>query len=428
MKTFFKWVVRLIAGLIGFVALVLATVFVLDSAILRNLFGGPPMGVVTETSRNGPQETVAGTESDVPSAPADMFDPAALSAAEEYAARTDSVALIVYQGGAIRYEKYWAGYDRNTITDPFSSHKTVMALLMGAAIADGYVKSVDEPVATYIPEFAKDDRKTIRIRDLLQMSSGIEVPRFGGWTSLRINVGSDLTSVVQGLQAEKPPGTEFQYTNGSAELAGIVIQNAVGKRYAQYLAERLWSRIGAAPAAVWLDREGGMPRTFCCLYTTGRSWLQVGRLILNQGRVGDDQVIPAEWIRAMTTPAATNPNYGFQIWLGSPPGKERRYNDKTVKAFHSEPFVANDIVYIDGFGGQRVYIVPSKELIIVRTGRAQFEWDDAVIPNAILRGLKLPAAGGDTANPASASDAGGSPSAQPAASGANATNAAGVAP
>ena len=91
----------------------------------------------------------------------------------------------------------------------------------------------------------------------------------------------------------------------------------------------------------------------------------------------------------MTTPAATNPNYGYQVWLGSPPGTERKYNDKTVKAFHSEPYVAADIRYIDGFGGQRVYMVPSQELIIVRTGEAVFDWDDAVIPNAILRGLRV---------------------------------------
>ena len=99
-------------------------------------------------------------------------------------------------------------------------------------------------------------------------------------------------------------------------------------------------------------------------------------------------MVPAEWISAMTTPAVTNPNYGLQIWLGSPPGKERKYNDKSVKAFHSEPFVAKDMIYIDGFGGQRVYMVPSQELIVVRTGEALLDWDDAIIPNAILRGVR----------------------------------------
>jgi CubicO group peptidase (beta-lactamase class C family) len=404
MRRLFGWLLRVVLGVLGLIAISLATVHVLDDAILRNLFGSPGPSVVTETQRSQPQETVPGTEREIPSALPDMFDPAALAAAEAYAASTDSVALLVYQGGAIRYEKYWAPFDRNTRTDSFSGHKTVMGLLMGAAIADGYIQSVDDPVAKYLPEFANDARKAIKVRDLLQMSSGLEVPRFGGWTSLRINLGSDLTGTVLGLQSIEPPGRNFQYTNGSAQLAGVVIQRAVGQRYAQYLSTRLWSRIGAPEAAVWLDREAGMPRTFCCIYTTARGWLQVGRLILNRGRVGDEVVVPEDWIRQMTTPAPTNPNYGMQIWLGSPPGKERRYNDKTIKAVHSEPFAVDDMIFIDGFGGQRVYIVPSRDLIIIRTGKALLDWDDAKLPNAILRGLSAeavvaPAEGAPTTAP-----------------------------
>ncbi len=392
MRFLFRWLFRIVLGVIALIGVTLLAVYVGDRAILPNLFGGPGVGVVTQTQRNQPQEAVPGTEQEIPSGPADMFDPAALAKAEAYAAQNDSVALLVFQGGALRYEKYWAPWDRNTRTDSFSGHKTVMGLLMGAAIADGFVKSLDEPAANYIPEFRSDARREIRIRDLLQMSSGLEVPRFGGWTSLRINLGSDLAGTVTRLQSVEPPGKRFQYTNGSAQLSGLLIQNATGKRYAEYLSERLWSRIGAPPASLWLDREEGLPRIFCCIYTTARGWMQVGRLMLNQGKVGEDQVVPAEWIRAMTTPASTNPNYGLMTWLGSPPGTERIYNDKTVKAFHSEPFVVDDIFFIDGFGGQRVYMVPSRDLIIVRTGRAIQKWDDALIPNAILRGMRAPSA------------------------------------
>lgn len=384
-----KGLLWLVAVVIGLVVLALVAAYVADPAVLRNTFFGPSFGSVTQTERSLPQEVVPGIErDDIPQGPPDTIEPAALAAAEAYAAQTHSVALLVYHRGALRYEKYWPGYDRNTRTDPFSAHKTVMGLLFGAAIADGFIKSVDEPAANWLPEWRNDARREIRIRDLLQMSSGLELPVFGTWRGLRITLGSDLPDSVLGLKAEMPPGTDFQYSNANAQLLGMVLQQATGKRYAQYLSERLWSRIGAPPAAVWLDREGGMPRTFCCLYTTARGWLQVGRLIQDGGRSGGEQVIPEAWIREMTTPAPTNPNYGYQIWLGSPPGKERKYNDKTVKAFHSEPFVAADIRYIDGFGGQRVYVIPSQELIIVRTGEAKLDWDDALIPNAILRGLR----------------------------------------
>jgi CubicO group peptidase (beta-lactamase class C family) len=393
MRFVLKWLGILLLAIVAAIALGVAAAWFADPAVVRSLLFGPPLGVVTRTDLNQPQEAVPGIErDDVPTGPADVFEPQALAAAEAYAARTRSVSLLVYQGGAIRFEKYWPGYDRNTRTDPLSGHKTVLALLVGAAIADGYIKSVDEPVATYLPEWSHDARRQIRIRDLLQMSSGLEVPRFPGWRSLRITLGSDLPGAVMALNPERPPGTDFQYANANSQILGLVIQNATGKRYAAYLSERLWSRLGAPTAYLWLDREGGVPRTFCCLYTTARAWLDVGRLILDQGRIGADQIVPAAWIREMTTPARTNRNYGYQAWLGSPPGKERRYNDKTIKAFHSEPYLADDIVYIDGSGGQRVYIVPSKDLIVVRMGTGQTDWDDAVLPNTLIRGLR-PAAG-----------------------------------
>jgi CubicO group peptidase (beta-lactamase class C family) len=387
---------RVLLGLLALLLIVVLFYYFRDPAVMRRMLTGPGMGIVTETGKNSPQEAVLGIErDDIEVGPVGPIAADGLAAAESYATQTNSVALLVYHRGALRYEKYWPGFDRDSITDPFSAHKTVMGLLVGAAIADGYIGSIDEPASKYLTEWATDDRRTITIRQLLQMSSGLETPRFGTWTGLSVTLGSHLERTVLGLPLVKPPGTDFQYSNASSQLVGIILERATGKRYAQYLSERLWSRLGARTAHVWLDREGGLARTFCCIYTTARGWLRVGRLILEQGRVGGEQVVPDEWIREMTTPAPTNPNYGLQIWLGSPPGQQRRYNDKTVKAFHSEPFMAEDIIYIDGFGGQRVYIVPSQDLIIVRTGEARMDFDDSRIPNAVLRGLRPAEAGAE---------------------------------
>jgi CubicO group peptidase (beta-lactamase class C family) len=387
-----KWLKLLGKVLLGLLVVLIAIIlffYARDPAVFRRLLAGPGMGVVTETQRNSPKESVPGVErDDIVTGPADAFDPAALQAAEAYATQTNSVALLVYHRGALRHEKYWPGFDRDTITDPFSAHKTVMGLLVGAAIEDGFIESIDQPASIWLTEWAADSRRDITLRHLLQMSSGLDTPPFGTWTGFRITLGSELEKTVLGLSLAKPPGTDFQYSNASSQLVGIVLERATGKRYAQYLSERLWQRLGAPTAQVWLDREEGMARTFCCLYTTARSWLRVGRLIMDGGRVDGEQLVPESWIRAMTTPAPTNPNYGLQIWLGSPPGKERRYNDRTVKALHSESFARDDMIYIDGFGGQRVYIVPSEQLIIVRTGEALLDFDDAIIPNAILRGLR----------------------------------------
>jgi CubicO group peptidase (beta-lactamase class C family) len=193
---------------------------------------------------------------------------------------------------------------------------------------------------------------------------------------------------VFALRADKPHGSEFQYSNANSQLLLILLERATGKRYSSYLSSRLWQPLGAGDASLWMDREGGLPRGFCCLFATARDWLRVGRLMLEEGRVDGQQLVPAAWIAEMRRPAPANPNFGLHLWLGSPPGRERPYNDYAVKAVHSEPFAAPDIAYIDGFGGQRVYVVPSLQLVIVRLGKSRVDWDDAILPNAIIRAVR----------------------------------------
>jgi CubicO group peptidase (beta-lactamase class C family) len=373
-------IVVLLVLLVGLIVLM----WIADPAVPRNLLFGQPIGQPAAVERSQPQVLVPGASGTALSRGEANFDAAALQVAIDYAEQTESLALLIYQGGALRYERYWSGFDRDTRTNPNSMHKPVLALLVGAAIADGYIESVDTPAARWLPEWQDEARGRITLRQLLQMSSGLEIPVFGTWKSAKILFGSDLLAGVISLQAEQTPGTEYQYSNASSQLLAIIVERATGMPYAQYLSRRLWQPLGAGDAGLWLDREGGLPRGFCCLFATAEDWLRVGKLILDRGQVDGRELIPAEWIAAMLTPSPLNPNFGYQIWLGLPQGTERKYNDYTVKAYHSVPFLVEDVVYIDGFGGQRVYVVPSLELIIVRTGVSQTTWDDAVLVNSIV--------------------------------------------
>lgn len=310
-------------------------------------------------------------------------------ALKDYGAETESVALLVWHNGEILLEHYWPGYSQATLTDPASMHKTVMAMLMGIAIDQGLIKSVDEKAATWLTEWQDDPRNEITIKQLLQMASGLElVPfdpnPFGKY--FRTLLGTDIEPVFLGVPLEKTPGSEFAYSNVNAQALGILLQRAVGKRYAEFLSEALWSKLGVGDSYLWLDHEGGIPRTFCCQQTTARGWLQVGRLLVANGVLNGEQVVPADWLAQMMQPSPGNPNYGYQVWLGTEFVQERVYNPTvSVTAHHSEAFLADDIVYLDGFGGQRVYAIPSQQLVIVRTGIPQLDWDDARLPNTVLR-------------------------------------------
>jgi CubicO group peptidase (beta-lactamase class C family) len=392
MKKILGWILKgvggLLAALFGLIVTLMLMIWIADPTVLRNLVSGQSPTDPAGIEKSQPQEIVKGNPRDnIPTGVASWSDPRGITQAEQYADSTGSVALLIYHRGALRYEKYWPGFDRSTRTNPNSMHKTVLGLLVGAAIADGFIDSVDAPASKWITEWRGDERRKITVRDLLQMSSGLQVPIFGTWKSAKILFGSDLSAGVLGLPSVKSSGSEYQYSNANSQVLLILLERATGQRYSSYLSSRLWQRLGADDAALWMDREGGLPRGFCCLFATARDWLRVGRLFLDGGRVGDDQLVPTEWIADTVMPAPKNPNFGYQVWLGSPPSTERRYNDYTVKAFHSEPFAAKDLIYIDGFGGQRVYVIPSLQLVIVRTGKSATSWDDAVIPNAIIRAV-----------------------------------------
>lgn len=392
MKKLFTWIFKIIGGvlasLLGVIVVLMLMIWVADPTVLRNLVFGQSPTDPAGTQKSQPQEVVLGQPAaNISTGEPTWRDPSGIREAERYADSTGSIALLVYQAGALRYEKYWPGFDQSTRTNPNSMHKTVLGLLVGAAIADGFIDSVDAPASKWITEWQGDARRDITIRDLLQMSSGLQVPIFGTWNFAKILFGSDLAAGVLGLPSVTPRGREFQYSNANSQLLLLILERATGQRYSTYLSKRLWQRLGASDASMWMDHVGGLPRGFCCLFATARDWLRVGRLILDYGRVGDDPVVPSEWIASMVTPAPTNANFGYQVWLGSPPTQERRYNDYTVKAFHSVPFDAADMVYIDGFGGQRVYVVPSLQLVIVRTGKSTTSWDDAIIPNAVIKSV-----------------------------------------
>ncbi len=338
-----------------------------------------------------PQETVSGGDLRLREDVIEGIAPEALQEVIEYAEGAESHALLVQHRGALVLERYWNGFGPDSRFDTASMHKTVLAMLLGLAIEDGHIDSLDDPVGRYISEWSDDARGAITLRQLATMSSGLKVEAFRPSPfsrGMRLVLGTDIENLALELPAEGPPDEDFQYINFNSQILGIALARAVGQRYADYLSARLWQPMGAPDAAVWLDREDGTARTFCCLLASAPAWLQVGALLLDDGEVDGRRTLPDGWVAEMKNSSTANPNYGLQLWLGSPADGVRRYNRLSgLEAKHSEPYLAPDVVFLDGVGGQRVYVIPSAELVIVRIGEPAMDWDDAVLPNALLRGL-----------------------------------------
>ncbi len=315
-----------------------------------------------------------------------------IQSAIEFSQATGSHALLIYHKEALVLEHYFPGYSKQHLTSTASMHKSVLALLIGIAIDQGFIKSVDQPASDFLKEWASDQRNKITIRQMLQQSSGIDYPEFsfhplGEWNEMV--VGDNVLKITLNQAAEKQPGTEFAYNGINPQNLGLLLQRATGQRYSSYLSENLWQYIAEEDSYVILDSEiNKMPRMFCCLDAIAKDWLRVGILILNKGILNEKRIVSESWIEQMTSSSQLNPNYGYLTWLGMEHQERRIYNIKsTATGFHSEPYIDKDVIYFDGFGGQRVYIIPSQELVIVRTGAIKMDWDDAKLPNIISQGI-----------------------------------------
>ena len=363
-----------------------------------------------------PTEAVQGAHQgffEVVSADQRTISAAALQAAEDFAARNRSESLLIWHRGAVQLARYWMGSGPADVVNSRSMHKMVGGLLIARAIAEGHIESLDDPVARYISVWQGTDKAGMTIRNVLHMSSGLR------WFAIRDRAPFGLSSrryldpywdrvLLHEVPMSFTPGAEYDYSDITADVMPHIIQGATGMRYADYLSRALLKPLQAHGGYIWINRAGGMPHGGCCLMLPPETWLRFGLVLLNGGRWQGRDLLPQGWLEEMLTPSPTNPHFGLMIWLGSPYVERRLYHrpDSPMSqrpnpgVYNSEPFLAEDLFMFDGAEGRMVYIAPSEDLVIVRTGfrplPGQPEWDNAFLPNTIIRGIPDRNEGGST--------------------------------
>ncbi|AQQ69459.1 hypothetical protein Mag101_08440 [Microbulbifer agarilyticus] len=316
-----------------------------------------------------------------------------MSKMQDYADAHNSFSLIVIHRGVIQAEWYATGWDAARPAQSQSMHKSVLPLLIQAAIERGAIESVNDSIGGYIPEWQNDSRGDITIEDLLVMSSGLYAPPFSinpYSDDFLVLFGTDITPVLLRTTMDGVAGEAWEYNNSASELLGLILERATAMPYAQFLEEVLWGPMGGLRAEVWLDAENGKGHSNCCLITTARDWAVFGLMLLNHGARDGQQIVSADFVRQMTSPAATSPWYGYQIWTADP-GGENPWLSLTKGYQRTEPFLRDDTYFASGYGAQRVYVVPSEDLVIVRMGPSRGpspvrpEWDNAYLVNTAIR-------------------------------------------
>lgn len=360
--------------------------------VQHRLASFPVQTLVKDVDWYQPQEVVPGGNSEPFEPIAEpTIAPEALKSARALVEEKDSYAFLVWRDGNLEHEYYADGILRSSRFATASMAKTVVALSFGAAIDQGKIGSVDDRLDSYVSTTQNTPRGTITLRNYLQMASLFETPNAqsaDAETYWQYSLGDNIGEAVARWPETCEAGEEFCYANSNTAMLGWAIEGATGMRYSQWLSQSIWQPIGASEGRLWIDREGGWPRYSCCLHATAQDWLRIGLLILHKGKVGQRQVVSEGWMEQMLAGSPANPNYGFQIWRGSPHNPVRTYG-KSVAAMVPaiEPFARDDVYFLDGSAGQRVYIIPSEGMVIVRIGAPRRDWDDSELPNILLRGV-----------------------------------------
>ncbi len=268
-----------------------------------------------------------------------------------------TIALLIIQDGKIKYEKYFHNYSEDSLINSFSVSKSIISILVGIAIDEGKIKSVNQKVCDYFPNFGEK----LTIKDLLTMSSDFD------WSEKFKNPFSDvveayytedLRKLVFSKKVKNSPGKIWQYQCINTQLLAYILEKATNQKVTEYCSQKLWTKIGAQSKALWsLDDKDKDIKAFCCFYATPRDFARLGILILNKGYFDDVSILSEQYVNQATTAASylintkgdNITNYGYHFWL---------YN-----------YNGFEIPYFRGMYGQYIFAIPNKNAVVVRLGR-----------------------------------------------------------
>ena len=277
----------------------------------------------------------------------------------------ETTAFLIIKDDSIRVEKYWNGGGVDSLSNSFSIAKSIMSLLVGCAIDSGYIQSVDQSVFDFLPDFSPYKNQDVKIRHLLEMSSGfnwlenykrpISVPA-------RAYYDDNLLKVLLKKNFNSPSGVVYNYNSGNTQLLGFILSRATGKNVSEFASEVLWSKIGATRNAVWsLDSKNGFEKTFCCFNSSARDFSKIGLLMLSSGKgvVSEDYF---NWL--LSVPLLVD---------GENPGS---YVDFYSNGWWTAKVLNHTIYYARGFLGQYIVFIPDLNIVFVRLGRTEDDFED----------------------------------------------------
>jgi len=374
-----KIVKRILLGLLILIAVANLVVLVTGNSYLYKTLIYQNVGIEDfEIFHN--RTVKAGTPTEIPNGAYKIELPDSF---RKFMVETQVTAMLVLQNDSIIFEEYWDGYGPDTVSGSFSVAKTIVSIMVGIAIDEGKIKSVDQKVSEFLPEFSDGMKANITIRHLLTMTAGFDWTESyaSAWAPItKAYYGNDLRKMVEQLSTKVKPGTLHEYQSINQVVLAMILEKATGKTLSRYTSEKLWKPLGATHDALWsLDSKDGLEKAYCCFNSNARDFSRIGSLYLHKGELNGKRIVSEEYVMNSVKPCMVPDEtgvsceyYGYSWWLSA--------------------VDEHEFFYARGILGQYVIVVPDLNLVIVRLGRIRPDHGDTqaadYIVSNIIKSLK----------------------------------------
>lgn len=268
-----------------------------------------------------------------------------------------TIAYVIIKNDSIWFENYYDGFNEDSQSNSFSIAKSYISGLMGKAIQDGYIKSLDQPVSDFLPTFNEGLAAKMTVGDLSSMSSGTNWDE-AYYSPLSITTRAyfddDLEKVMLGLKVVDEPGQGFKYSSGDTQMLAMVIEKATGKKLYNYLTESFWKPLGSENPTLWqVDSEShDLVKAYCCIASNAKDFARFGKLYKDHGKWNGKQILDSTFVVKSLKPVHPDGAvYGYGWWL------------RTIGT--------KNFFMMRGHLGQYVIVEPTDNLIIVRLGHSK---------------------------------------------------------
>lgn len=268
-----------------------------------------------------------------------------------------TIAYVIIKNDSIWFENYYDGFNENSQSNSFSMAKSYVSGLLGKALMEGHIKSLDQPVSDFLPTFNEGLAAKMTVGDLSSMASGTTWDeRYYSPFSIvtRAYFDDDLEKVMLGLNVENEPGKSFKYSSGDTQMLALVIEKATGKKLYNYLTESFWKPLGCENSTLWqVDSEGhDLVKAYCCIASNAKDFARFGKLYKDHGKRNGKQILDSTFVAKSLKPVHPDgAMYGYGMWL------------KTLGEKH--------FFMMRGHLGQYVIVEPNDNIIIVRLGHSK---------------------------------------------------------